>query len=147
MGVGNRIRGEEDYCWIRNGWNVTNPTNSRCVSASLWAFSEAWPTCPHSGTAASARHPWDGFLLEQGALMRFCPAQAQISFSFASLRFQGFPSPVSGTESLCLPAHMVGNAKGCVLAECLGCGKGCVSLRSCLQGVHKHKVFILLLML
>lgn len=67
MGVGNRVRGKEDFCWVRNGWNLTSPTNCRCapplihrtcLGALVWAFSEAWPWCPHSGAAASDRHPW-----------------------------------------------------------------------------------------
>lgn len=99
------------------------------VSASLWAFSEAWPSCPTVVLLLlpGTHHLWDGFHAGAGTLISFCSSTGFLQLC----QLQRFPSPVSGTESLCLFAHIVGNAKGCVLAENLECGKARVSLCSC----------------
>lgn len=104
MGVGVGNRGEGDCCWIRKGWNLTSPTSSRCECFPLglqWGFGHPAPTVALL-LLPGTHHLWDGLPAGHGALRSCCPAQAQISFSFASSR----DSPLLSLEqnpSVCLP--------------------------------------------
>lgn len=66
MGVGNRVRGEEVFCWIRNGWNLISPTNSRskCPALGLQWSLAILPSLPGAMICGMA------FLLRHWALMR-----------------------------------------------------------------------------